>query len=135
MKLDDNSVIIYLGLAFPIYVVIVLISVCWAAAADIISFGEALEAMQTMGPLFLGYIAAVLGFAFRQGSIEPVVKSSTSRASGAQRIIRVDQALRGASFGILWAMPPHLGRNRCPTQPGYCEYSLPAVSAHRQQML
>ena len=89
MKITDTFVLIYLGISFPIFVIIMVAILLAGGASDNISYNEAFKAIQGVMPVLIAYVSAILGFSFNNNPSLSFSNKSRSKISIAQNTIRV----------------------------------------------
>src|SRR5271157_4230074 len=91
MTLNDRFVILYLGIGFPTFLVLIAGILLFSAANDHLSFMQALECLQGIVPVCLTYVGAILGFAF-SGRL-PAFMDRRDRKHSLQQTVRVAVSL------------------------------------------
>ncbi|KPA13152.1 membrane protein, partial [Candidatus Magnetomorum sp. HK-1] len=79
----------YLGIGFPTFLVIIISLLMGASIFDRIGFDEAFESLQSIIPVFITYIGAILGFSFNTNSDNKKMENAFTNSDDTQRIVRV----------------------------------------------
>lgn len=102
MKLNDSFLLLFLGISFPVFVVCLIAILLGGAVLDWISFTEAFDALQGVVPVFITYVAAILGFSFQESPALAFATKSRSEISMVQRRVRFWVSMIGPSSLMLF---------------------------------